>query len=100
MAVACRFYVGGLWIEDGSLTFRDMMLVMMAIMMTAMAIGESSSMAPDATKAKNAVINIFTTIDKLPSIDSEYSKQRTKLSPASVEGTVQFRDVSFTYAGV
>jgi len=91
------FYVGGLWIEDGSLTFRDMMLVMMAIMMTAMAIGESSSMAPDATKAKNAVINIFTTIDKLPSIDSEYSKQRTKLSPASVEGTVQFRDVSFTY---
>lgn len=29
-----RFYVGGLWVDDGSLSFKDMLLVLMAIMMT------------------------------------------------------------------
>ena len=73
------FYIGGLWVSDGSLTFDDLMMSLMSVMMSAMAVGESNSMAPDMAKAGEAIKSIFTMVDLKPDIqcDSPDGKKPT-----------------------
>ena len=59
-----------------------------------MALGQSNSLAPDAAKAKQAVKNIFTTIDKLPEINCDKSDE-DGIVPATVQGHIQFHDIVF-----
>ena len=52
-----------------------------AVVFGAMAIGQASSFAPDASKAQASAVQIFALLDMEPSIDSESTEG---LKPAQV----------------
>jgi ATP-binding cassette subfamily B (MDR/TAP) protein 1 len=88
------FWFGGRLIRDKEADFLDVMTVFMAIVMSAMSVGQSASFVPNATKAKVAASNVFKIIDTVPPIDSS-SEAGERLG--QVRGDVEFRDVAFTY---
>lgn len=64
--------------------------------MTAYGISQSSSMAPDTSKAKSAVASIFAILDRKSKTDStDDSVSMTSLE--SVKGELEFHHVSFKY---
>lgn len=62
---------------------------------SATGLGQSNTMMPDAAKAKRAIKNIFTLLDKTPSIDC--TKDGNGEAPAAVVGHIQFKDIVFSY---
>ncbi|XP_068013048.1 ATP-dependent translocase ABCB1 isoform X4 [Melanerpes formicivorus] len=59
-----------------------------------MALGQSSSFAPDYAKAKISAAHLFLLFERVPSIDS-YSEDGEQ--PGSFEGNITIKDVRFNY---
>jgi ATP-binding cassette, subfamily B (MDR/TAP), member 1 len=68
---AAAFYVGGVFVADGRIGFDDFFMAMFGMAFAASGLGQAAIFAGDAAKAAAAVENIFTTLDRLPPIDSE-----------------------------
>lgn len=68
--------------------------VFFALTMAAMAISQSSSFAPDSSKARSAAASIFAILDRKSKIDPS---DESGMTPASVKGEIEFRHVSFSY---
>lgn len=68
--------------------------VFFALTMTALAVSQTSAMAPDRNKAKDSAASIFEILDSKPKIDSS-SNEGTVLP--IVHGHVEFQHVSFRY---
>lgn len=62
--------------------------------MTAVGISQSSSLAPDTSKAKIAIASIFAILDRKSKIDSS-DDSGTIIE--SVKGEIEFHNVSFKY---
>lgn len=62
--------------------------------MTALAVSQTSAMAPDRNKAKDSAASIFEILDSKPKIDSS-SNEGTVLP--IVHGHIEFQHVSFRY---
>lgn len=62
--------------------------------MAAMAISQSSSFAPDSSKARGAAASIFAILDRKSKIDPS---EESGMTPGSVKGEIEFRHVSFSY---
>lgn len=71
-----------------------MLQVFFALTMAAMAISQSSSLAPDSTKAKSAAASVFAILDSKSKIDPS-DESGVKLD--SVKGEIELRNVSFKY---
>lgn len=70
------------------------MQVFFALIMAALAISQSSSLAPDSSKAKGAAVSIFAILDSKSKIDpSEESGMKLE----TVDGEIELRHVSFNY---
>ncbi|GAV90154.1 ABC_tran domain-containing protein/ABC_membrane domain-containing protein [Cephalotus follicularis] len=91
---ALSFYAGALLIEDGKTTFSDVFRVFFALTMAALGISQSSSFAPDSSKAKSATASIFAIIDRNSKIDPS-DESGTTLE--SVKGEIELCHVSFRY---
>ena len=91
---AASFTFGAYLIAKGEMDFPDVFRVFGALVFCAMGLGNASSWAPDAAKAKIAAARIFGLIDRVPEIDSS-STAGKKLN--RLVGNIAFKDVRFAF---
>ncbi|XP_011005954.1 PREDICTED: ABC transporter B family member 4-like [Populus euphratica] len=91
---ATSFYVGAQLVQHGKTNFTDVFQVFFALTMAAMGISQSSSFAPDSSKAKAAAASIFSIIDRKSKIDSG-DESGTTLD--NVKGEIELRHIGFKY---
>ncbi|KAJ6710158.1 ATP-DEPENDENT PERMEASE MDL1 MITOCHONDRIAL [Salix koriyanagi] len=91
---ATCFYVGAQLVQHGKTTFADVFQVFFALTMAAIGISQSSSFAPDSSKAKAAAASIFSIIDRKSKIDPS-DESGTTLD--NVKGEIELRHISFKY---
>ncbi|XP_077251466.1 ABC transporter B family member 4-like [Tasmannia lanceolata] len=91
---AACFYSGARLVEDGKTTFGKVFRVYFALTMAAVAISQSSSLAPDLSKAKSSTASIFSILDRKSNIDPSDDSGMTL---ENVKGDIVFQHVSFKY---
>ncbi|XVF21987.1 hypothetical protein REPUB_Repub12eG0135900 [Reevesia pubescens] len=91
---ATSFYAGARFVENGDATFSDVFQVFFALTMATIGISQSSSFAPDSTKAKSAAASIFAIIDRESKIDPS---DESGMTLENVKGDIELRNVSFKY---
>ncbi|KAL0436041.1 UNVERIFIED_CONTAM: ABC transporter B family member 21 [Sesamum radiatum] len=75
-------------------TFSDVFRVFFALTMAAVAISQSSTFAPDSSKAKSATASIFAILDRKSDIDPS-DESGTTLE--NLRGEIELRHISFKY---
>ncbi|XP_073533538.1 ATP-dependent translocase ABCB1 [Phyllobates terribilis] len=93
-AYAGCFRFGAWLVANNHTSMEDVFLVFSAIVFGAMALGQTSSFAPDYAKAKTSAAHIFNLLERQPLIDS-YSEAGDK--PSQCDGNVRFQGVRFNY---
>uniref|UniRef100_A0A7N0U2K1 Uncharacterized protein n=1 Tax=Kalanchoe fedtschenkoi TaxID=63787 RepID=A0A7N0U2K1_KALFE len=91
---ATSFYAGARLVEAGRTTFPQVFRVFFALTMAAIGISQSSSLAPDSSKARAATASIFAIIDRPSKIDP---CDESGMTLDSVKGEIVFRNISFKY---
>ncbi|XP_022937696.1 ABC transporter B family member 21-like isoform X1 [Cucurbita moschata] len=91
---ATTFYAGAHFVQDGKASVSDIFRVFFALTMASIAISQSSSLAPDSSKAKDATASIFSMIDRKSEIDPSIEIGETL---ENLKGEIEFRHVSFKY---
>ncbi|XWS31896.1 hypothetical protein CRYUN_Cryun23aG0115100 [Craigia yunnanensis] len=91
---ATSFYAGAQLVKHGHATFSDVFQVFFALTMATIGISQSSSFAPDSSKAKTAAASIFAIIDRESKIDPS---DESGMTLENVKGDIELRDVSFKY---
>ncbi|XP_058077057.1 ABC transporter B family member 11-like [Magnolia sinica] len=93
-AYSTSFYAGARLVEDGKTNFMHVLRVFFALTMAAIGVSQSSSLAPDATKAKASAASIFALLDRKSKIDPSNDSGATI---EYVKGDIEFQHVSFRY---
>ncbi|KAG1704958.1 hypothetical protein DVH05_004984 [Phytophthora capsici] len=93
-AYALAFWYGGKLVDDGDITFKELMRTLMAVMMSAQGIGMASTFLADSDHALKAGKAIVDLRDREVPIDSF---DETGLKPATLEGKIEFKNVTFRY---
>nr|KAE8933036.1 ABC transporter B family member 11 [Phytophthora fragariae] len=94
LVLAFLFFLSGRWISRGIITFEQMFMVLMVIMLSTFAIGMAAQGATDGATAKRSAQRVFKVIDRKPLIDST---SETGRSLDHVDGDIEFRNLEFTY---
>ncbi|RLN55788.1 hypothetical protein BBJ29_005938 [Phytophthora kernoviae] len=94
LVLAFLFYISGRWISRGIITFEEMFMVLMVIMLSTFAMGMAAQGATDGAKAKRSAQRVFKVIDRKPLIDATSSSGR---SLPRVDGDIEFRNLQFAY---
>ncbi|CAN0230516.1 unnamed protein product [Ascophyllum nodosum] len=88
------FWWGGHRVIDGNMDFTRMLKSLMAVMMAAQGVGQTTSFLGDSAAANAAASRIFAIVDRKPAINSaDESGQRL---PA-IKGKIELRKVRFRY---
>ncbi|KAJ0743387.1 putative ABC-type xenobiotic transporter [Helianthus annuus] len=93
MYAAC-FYAGSRFVEADITNFTDVFRVFFALTMAALAVSQSSSFAPDTSKAKSSAVSIFSILDRKSEIDPS---DESGLTLETVKGEIELRHISFKY---
>lgn len=91
---AFTFWYGGKLVNDGDITFRQLLRSLMAIIMSSESIGSSIAYVTDADSAFYSGDIIMGLRDRKPAIDSF---DNGGLRPQRVDGKIEFKDVLFRY---
>ncbi|XP_050236016.1 ABC transporter B family member 11-like [Mercurialis annua] len=91
---AISFYAGARLLEGGYTTFSDVFQVMLALIMAAIGISQTSSLGADTAKAKAATASVFGIIDQKSIIDPS-DESGTTLE--TVRGDIEMHHLSFKY---
>ncbi|ETL28871.1 hypothetical protein L916_17834 [Phytophthora nicotianae] len=87
MVIALVWYISGIWISDGIITFEEMFMVVLVIMTSTFAVRMAVQGATDGTTAKLAAQRVFKIIDRKPKINST-SDAGLKLP--CIDGNIEF----------
>ncbi|KAG3110031.1 ABC transporter B family member 5 [Phytophthora idaei] len=93
--LAFVFYIGGIFVSHGTISFEDHFVVLIVFMMGSFSVSMASQGSVDGEKAKRAAANVFKIIDRVPEIDAT-STAGTVLP--SIQGNIDFRDLTFAYS--
>jgi ATP-binding cassette subfamily B (MDR/TAP) protein 1 len=88
------FYIGSKLVTKGTITFEEMFVVIMCIMMGSMGVGLATQNVVESKKAQEAALRIFDTIDRIPLIDAT-SYVGKKLD--KVQGEIELKNLVFAY---
>ncbi|KAJ3686092.1 hypothetical protein LUZ61_015256 [Rhynchospora tenuis] len=91
---ALCFFVGSLFIHNGTATFGQVFRVFFALTMAAIGVSNSSAIGPDMTKAKDSAASVFEILDTKSKIDSSTDAGREL---ANLEGEIELKHVAFRY---
>ena len=91
---ALAWYVGGIFISNGDLTFAQLMQAFLAVQFAGLAVEQSFNFGPEKSKAICAAASIFGIIDRPSQIDAASDAGKT---PASCKGRIEFKNVTFAY---
>ncbi|PKA62293.1 ABC transporter B family member 4 [Apostasia shenzhenica] len=94
-AYAASFYAGARLVHDGKTTFGSVFRVFFALSLAAMSISQSSSIAPDSSKAKSATASVFAILDRKSKINPDDDSGMTL---ETLKGNIEFQHISFKYA--
>ncbi|GMF09901.1 unnamed protein product [Phytophthora lilii] len=92
--LAFVFYIGGILVAHGTISFEDLFVVLMVFMMGSFSISMASQGSVDGEKAKRAAANVFKIIDRVPEIDAT-STAGTVLP--NIQGDIDFKQLTFAY---
>ncbi|ORY21869.1 ATP-binding cassette, sub-family B, member 1B [Neocallimastix californiae] len=96
IAFIIGYWVGAKFIENGEIKFDNMFKVLMAIILTSMAVGQSSSIISETNKAVEAFMHVIEIIDRKPKIDARETGG-TKKDSGSFKGDLEFSEIRFRY---
>ncbi|ORX55898.1 multidrug resistance protein 1 [Piromyces finnis] len=96
VAFIIGYWVGAKFIENGEIQFDNMFKVLMAIILTAMAVGQSSSIISETNKAVEAFLHVLEIIDRKPKIDARDTNGTTK-SSEDFKADLEFSNIRFRY---
>ena len=88
------WYVGGIFIDQGVLTFAELMQAFFAVQFAAMTIQQAFTFGPEKAKAIVAIDSIFNILDRPSLIDPSIE---TGVSPVMCHGRIEFQNVTFSY---
>lgn len=88
------FRFGAYLVVNGHIEYKTVFLVFSAVVFGAMALGQTSSFAPDYAKAKISAAHLFVLFNRVPPIDS-YREDGEK--PEKFGGNTRIKDVKFNY---
>ncbi|KAF8401217.1 hypothetical protein HHK36_012146 [Tetracentron sinense] len=91
---AISFYAGARLVQDGKTTFSKIFRVFFALTMAAIGVSQTSSLAPDASKAKASTASIYSILDRKSNIDPSDDSGMTL---ENVKGEIELQQVSFKY---
>jgi ATP-binding cassette subfamily B (MDR/TAP) protein 1 len=91
---ALAWYVGGIFVSNGDLTFAQLMQAFLAVQFAGVAVEQSFNFGPEKSKAICAAASIFGIIDRLSQIDAASDAGET---PTSCYGRIEFKNVTFAY---
>ncbi|KAG9407947.1 ABC transporter B member 10 [Aphanomyces cochlioides] len=91
---ALVFWYGARLLDDGSISFKQLMNTLMVIMMAAQSVGQSASIFGDRDIAKKSAAKIFSIVDRKPLIASATDEG---VKPNVIQGRIEFKDVFFNY---
>ncbi|KAG7393096.1 Antigen peptide transporter 2 [Phytophthora pseudosyringae] len=92
--LAFVFYIGGILVSHGTISFGDLFVVLLVFMMGSFSVSMASQGSVDGEKAKRAAANVFKIIDRVPEIDAT-STAGTVLP--SIQGNIDFKKLTFAY---
>ncbi|KAG4098414.1 multidrug resistance protein 1 [Neocallimastix lanati (nom. inval.)] len=96
IAFIIGYWVGAVFIENGEIEFNNMFKVLMAIILTSMAVGQSSNILSEANKAIEAFMHVIEIIDRTPKIDAR-DPNGNKKEETDFRGDLEFGDIRFRY---
>jgi ATP-binding cassette subfamily B (MDR/TAP) protein 1 len=88
------WYVGGIFIDQGVLTFGELMQAFFAVQFAAMTIQQAFTFGPEKAKAVVAIDSIFNILDRSSLIDPSTD---SGTSPSVCHGRIEFQNVTFSY---
>ncbi|KAH9257714.1 hypothetical protein BASA81_004172 [Batrachochytrium salamandrivorans] len=94
-AYALTFWYGSTLVAAQEISFKDLNQALFGILMTAMALGQSAAMVPDAAKGQAAVNSVFRTLERKSLINP--TDVEGKQSPSALVGDLEFTNIQFAY---
>ncbi|CAF3161370.1 unnamed protein product [Rotaria sp. Silwood2] len=92
--MAALFSFGAWRVQQGAMTFENVMLILNCILFGAMAVGQASSMAPDYSKAINSSKKILGLFQRVPKIDNS---SNTGKMLENFDGEIDLNNLEFHY---
>ncbi|KAJ3116674.1 ATP-binding cassette, sub-B (MDR TAP), member 4, partial [Physocladia obscura] len=91
---AVSYYVGGILVKNGEITFQSMNIVIQSVFFMALAIGQVGALTPNITKALLSANKVFKLIDRVTLMDTTVG---AKVAASEMTGDVALEAVEFSY---